>query len=100
MIPRHAADRLRALARGFPVLAVTGPRQSGKTTLVRSVFGRKPYASFEDPDVREQPARDPRGFLARYPDGCVIDEAQRLPEVFSYLQGNVDVHSVPGCHAG
>lgn len=96
MIPRHAAARLRALAKGFPVLAVTGPRQSGKTTLVQSVFHRKPYVSLEDPDVREQASQDPRGFLARYPGGCVIDEAQRLPPLLSYLQTEVDARPAPG----
>lgn len=96
MIPRLAAARLQVLAKGFPVLAVTGPRQSGKTTLVRSVFARKPYVSLEDPDVREQAARDPRGFLARYPDGCVIDEAQRLPALLSYVQTDVDARPQAG----
>ena len=71
MIPRHAEKTLRELARGYPVIGVTGPRQSGKSTLVRHVFADKPYISLEDPDDRERAQDDPRGFLAAYPDGAV-----------------------------
>lgn len=84
------------MAWSFPVLAVTGPRQSGKTTLVRELFADKPYVSLEDPDVRTLALDDPRGFLARYPSGAVIDEAQHAPELFSYLQTRVDETSAPG----
>ncbi len=91
MIPRDMAAVLRARARKFPVVALTGPRQSGKTTLVRREFARLPYVSLEDPDVREVALDDPRGFLARYHDGAVLDEIQRAPDLFSYLQGIVDV---------
>lgn len=90
MLPRTAADTLRALARYYPVVAVTGPRQSGKTTLARAVFADLPYLNLEEPDVREAAAADPRGLLGHYPDGAVIDEAQRAPELFSYLQARVD----------
>jgi len=90
MIPRHAKETALRLARGFPVIAITGPRQSGKTTLARSVFGDRAYVTLEDPDQREQAQDDPRGFLARFPDGAVIDEVQRVPELISYLQGLVD----------
>ncbi len=90
MLPRDAAPQLQDLARWYPVVAVTGPRQSGKTTLVRSVFADKPYVSLEDPDVREAALADPRGFLALYPDGAVLDEAQHAPPLFSYLQTRVD----------
>jgi len=90
MIERDAAPLLRNLARGFPVLALTGPRQSGKTTLARHVFGDKPYLSLEDFEVRQRAALDPRHFLAQLPDGAVLDEVQRAPELFSYLQGVVD----------
>lgn len=89
-IPRMAAQTLKTLAEGFPVLAVTGPRQSGKTTLVRTVFADKPYVSLEEPDQRAFATEDPRGFLRRYPDGAVVDEAQRCPDLFSYLQTRVD----------
>lgn len=90
MVPREAAATVKRLARGFPMVAVVGPRQSGKTTLVRHAFAERPYVSLEDPDQREFATSDPRGFLARYPDGAVLDEAQRCPQLFSYLQGRVD----------
>ncbi len=90
MIPRQAKETALRLARGFPVLAITGPRQSGKTTLARSVFAERAYVSLEDPDRREHAQDDPRGFLARFPDGAVIDEVQRVPELVSYLQSLVD----------
>ena len=90
MIARSSISTLRRLARGFPVVAITGPRQSGKTTLARAIFADKPYISLEDPEEREFADTDPRGFLARFPDGAVFDEAQRCPALFSYLQGIVD----------
>lgn len=95
-ITRVLGDRLRRLARAFPVVAVTGPRQSGKTTLVRELFADKPYLSLEDPDIRMLALEDPRGLLARHGEGAVIDEAQHAPELFSYLQTRVDETSVPG----
>lgn len=96
MLPRTLAPHLRTLARGHPVLAVLGPRQSGKTTLCRKVFSKKPYASLEDPDIRQLALSDPRGFLSQYPDGAVLDEIQRVPELASYLQGIVDARKKPG----
>lgn len=78
------------LAKGYPIVAITGPRQSGKTTLARKAFAHKPYVSLEDPDTRDFAHEDPRGFLARYPDGAIVDEAQRCPSLFSYLQSHVD----------
>jgi len=96
MLRRHAAATLRRLARHYPVLAVTGPRQSGKTTLARATFPRKPYANLEEPDTRDFAERDPRGFLAQFPAGAVFDEAQRAPELFSYLQAMVDEDRRPG----
>jgi len=90
MLPRHATAQLLNLAGWYPVVAVTGPRQSGKTTLVRAAFAGKPYVSLEDPDVRQAALADPRGFLALYPDGAVLDEAQHVPQLFSYLQTRVD----------
>lgn len=90
MFDRDALATLTRLARGFPVLALTGPRQSGKTTLARSAFAAKPYVSMENPEERDFAIADPRRFLAAYPDGVVIDEAQRCPQLFSWLQGWVD----------
>jgi predicted AAA+ superfamily ATPase len=90
LIERRARALLERLAKGYPVLAVTGPRQSGKTTLVRLCFGNKPYVSLEDPDQREFALNDPRGFLGQFPAGAVLDEVQRCPELFSYLQRLVD----------
>ena len=96
VIPRQAASTLLSLAKGFPIVAVTGPRQSGKTTLVQAVFPEKPYVSLEEPDKLELAISDPRGFLANYPDGAVIDEAQRFPGLFSYLQTLVDRSKTSG----
>ncbi len=90
MIPRDAAAALRRLAQGFPVLALTGPRQSGKTTLAKSLFPTKPYVSLENPEEREFAELDPKRFLARFPQGAVLDEVQRCPALLSWLQGLVD----------
>lgn len=87
---------LRRLAGRHPVVTVTGPRQSGKTTLCRAVFPRKPYVSLEPPDERDLARDDPRAFLARYPKGVVIDEVQRAPELLSYVQERVDRDSRAG----
>lgn len=94
--PRDLTSALQRMARQFPVLAVTGPRQSGKTTLVRQVFGDKPYISLEDPVELAFAQTDPRGFLQRFAQGAVFDEAQRWPELFSHLQGLVDADRAPG----
>jgi predicted AAA+ superfamily ATPase len=90
MIPRTAAPVLRTLAARNPVVTLTGPRQSGKTTLCRATFPGKPYATLERPDVREFARSDPRGFLRDYPDGAILDEVQHLPELPSHLQVLVD----------
>lgn len=90
MIPRTALSTVQRLARGFPIVALTGPRQSGKTTLARAAFPGKPYVSLENPDQLAYATADARRFLANYPDGAIIDEVQRCPELFSYLQGWVD----------
>ncbi len=90
MIARTLSTALEAYFKQFPIVFLTGPRQSGKTTLLRSLFPKMPYASLEDPDVRELALKDPRNFLASYPQGAVLDEVQRAPLLFSYLQGIVD----------
>jgi len=92
MIPRTALVTVLRLARGFPIAALTGPRQSGKTTLARAAFPAKPYVSLENPDQLAYATTDARRFLANYPDGAIIDEVQRCPELFAYLQGRVDEH--------
>lgn len=96
MLPRVASDTLLRLARGFPILALTGPRQSGKTTLARAVFPNKPYISLENLDEREFAQQDPRRFLSRFPDGAILDEVQRCPALFSWLQGVVDERKIMG----
>lgn len=78
---------MHKLTRGFPVVAINGPRQSWKTTLVKSCFPLKPYVSLENPDMLELALTDPKGFLQNYRSGGVIlDEVQRAPQIFSYLQ--------------
>ena len=89
MISRDLTSTLQRLATSFPVVTVTGPRQSGKTTLVRALFADKPYVTLEDPSERLFAEEDPKGFLARFADGAIFDEAQRWPDLFSYLQGMV-----------
>ncbi len=96
MIPRTAEKELHILSQQFKAVAVVGPRQSGKTTLVRKVFSEKPYANLENPDLRRFAAEDPRGFLSGYPDGAVLDEIQRAPELFSYLQQILDESETRG----
>jgi hypothetical protein len=96
MISRESATALLKAAKGYPVIAITGPRQSGKTTLSRMVFGQKPYATLEDPDQLQFALSDPRGFLQQFPNGAVLDEIQRAPKLFSYIQGIVDERRKPG----
>jgi predicted AAA+ superfamily ATPase len=90
MIERQACTRLKSLSRQFKAIAVTGPRQSGKTTLAKAVFPEKPYATLENPDTRRRALNDPRGFLTDFPQGAILDEIQQTPELFSYLQEILD----------
>ena len=96
MIPRQASARVLRLLQGFPVVTVTGPRQSGKTTLVRSLLPDRPYVSLESPAQREFARSRPAEFLRQFADGAVIDEAQHAPELFSEMQGVVDASARMG----
>ena len=96
MIPRLAASTLIRLAQGFPVVALTGPRQSGKTTLAKHVFPNKTYVSLENPEELEFAQKDPKRFLERFKEGAILDEVQRCPSLLSWLQGLVDERSRMG----
>jgi predicted AAA+ superfamily ATPase len=96
IIKRVLENKLKQLRSKFPVISLTGPRQSGKTTLVKYAFDDMDYVSLEDPDTREFAQTDPRGFLAGYTKGVIIDEAQRVPDLFSYIQTIIDTHNKPG----
>lgn len=96
VIERDLTPRLRKAAREFPAVTLTGPRQSGKSTLCRKVFPKLEYVSLEAPDIRNFAVDDPRGFLAQFPKGAVIDEVQRAPDLPSYLQGIIDDDPKPG----
>ena len=89
-IPRLAFEAASSRLRSFPILTITGPRQSGKTTLSRLLAPHLPYLTLEDPDTRAYASEDPRGFLRQVPEGAILDEVQRCPSLFSYLQGVVD----------
>lgn len=96
MIQRLATPKLIQLSQQYPVVVLTGPRQAGKSTLAKAVFPHKPYVSLEDLDEREFAQTDPRGFLRRYPEGAVIDEVQRCPDLMSYIQTIVDAKKQNG----
>lgn len=96
MFPREIEKELNSLKDDYPVITIIGPRQSGKTTLVKSVFPDKPYVNLEDPDVRDLAILDPRSFLERYPDGAILDEIQRVPALLSYIQTLVDASDKKG----
>ena len=90
MISRTLAAYAAAIFTKYPVLTITGPRQSGKTTLARATFADKPYANLENPVTRQFAQEDPLAFLNQYPEGAVIDEIQRVPDLLSYIQVIVD----------
>ncbi len=90
MYSRDIKDLVKRYAEIFPVLCITGPRQSGKTTIARKIFPHLPYLSLENLDTRELALNDPRKFLSQYPNGAIFDEVQHAPDILSYLQGIVD----------
>jgi uncharacterized protein len=96
MISRQLSEKAKQLFQQFPSLMITGPRQSGKTTLIKSLFSELPYVSLEEPDVRQRALEDPRSFLKNYPNGAILDEVQRVPNLFSYLQSIIDSNA--DCH--
>lgn len=98
MIPRACSPFLGILSSQFPVVAITGPRQAGKTTLARAQFPDHPYVSLENLDTALRAREDPRGFLASYPKGAIIDEIQRVPSLLSYLQQIVDENPLAGAY--
>ncbi|MEA3548765.1 MAG: AAA family ATPase, partial [Thermodesulfobacteriota bacterium] len=90
MIPRTMAEYAASAFTKYPVVTVTGPRQSGKTTLAKATFADKPYANLENPVIRQFAEEDPLAFLNQYPQGAIIDEIQRVPDLLSYIQVIVD----------
>lgn len=95
-IDRQATQKALALAKSFKAVVITGPRQSGKTTLSKTCFSEKPYVSLENPDTRNFAIEDPRAFLNQYRDGAILDEIQRTPQLLSYLQQVLDESSERG----
>lgn len=96
MIRRHLETRLQQAADSYPVVSVTGPRQSGKTTLVRQLFKDAQYISLENPQEQEFALTDPQGFLERFTGPAILDEVQRAPKLFSYIQEIVDEQNKMG----
>lgn len=96
MKARVIGEKLREFARLYPVVTLTGPRQSGKTTLCRALFPEKEYVNLEDAEQRLIARTDPKGFLGRFARDVVIDEIQRVPDLVSAIQVDVDAHKRPG----
>ncbi len=95
MIPRHISSKILKYCREYPILALVGPRQSGKTTLAKALFPDYRYFSLENLDLRQHASADPRGFLSDCGPYVIFDEVQRVPELFPYLQEIVDTQQAP-----
>jgi len=96
VIKRQLQKKCIEFSKQYPVVTITGPRQSGKTTLVKMCFPKKPYVNLEEPDKRNLAIEDPRSFLSSYPDGAILDEIQRTPDLPSYIQSIVDSSEMKG----
>ena len=95
-INREIVNAINENRKMYPILAISGPRQSGKTTMLKESFPEYQYLSLEDVDARNFLANDPKGFFDIYDKFCIFDEAQRVPELFSYLQTKVDNDKIMG----
>ena len=96
MVARQIVNSINELKDKYPIIALTGPRQSGKTTLLKNLFSDYQYVSLEDPNSRDFAQNDPKGFLKNYAKKIIFDEIQRVPHLFSYLQGVVDASGQMG----
>lgn len=96
LIKRAILPQLIKMSKSYPVVTILGPRQSGKSTLAKQAFPKKPYVSLEDLDERAFASKDPRGFVARFASGAILDEIQRQPSLLSYIQGIVDEKDIKG----
>src|SRR5690554_988073 len=96
IIRREITSAINLLIDKYPIIAVTGPRQSGKTTLLKHMFPEYRYVSLENPDIRSFATTDPNGFLLEYSQNVILDEVQRVPTLFSYLQTKVDDSKMMG----
>lgn len=96
MVERYLKEHLLKSSSYYPIVSLAGPRQAGKSTLLKNTFSTHEYISLENPDIALFARTDPRGFFSRYSEGVIIDEAQKIPELFSYLQGIVDEDRTPG----
>lgn len=98
MIKRELGQLISKYSKQYPIVSLTGPRQSGKTMLIRSVLSKYNYVNLEDPETRRYAQDDPKGFLKDYSGGLIIDEVQRVPELFSYIQVEVDEKKKNGAY--
>ena len=96
MIPRLILPKAKHAMSQFRALCITGPRQSGKTTLSKQLFKGRPYVNFESPSVQHEAEQNPHGFLKQYKGGAIFDEVQRVPDIFRYLQEILDNNRARG----